>query len=66
MVAVQAKVVLHPTLPFPPEPDEVRAEPDGSRTESGVIKPSSGPDSGKDKNWHSNRYLESPPSVFMR
>jgi len=47
VVAVQAKVVLQSTPPYPPEPDEVRAEPAGSRTESGVMRPSSSPDSGK-------------------
>lgn len=52
VVAVQSKV-LHSAPPLPPDSDEVRAEPVGSRTESGVIKPSSNPGSGKDKNLHS-------------
>jgi len=49
VVAVQARVVLQSAPPYPPEPDEVRAEPAGSRTESGVIRPSSSPDSDKGK-----------------
>jgi hypothetical protein len=45
VVAVQAKVIWQSTTPYPPEPDEVWFEPDGSRTESGVIRSSSGPES---------------------
>jgi len=45
VVAVQARAVLQSMPTYPPEPDEVRFEPDGSRTESGVIRPSSSPES---------------------
>ncbi|OIW01094.1 hypothetical protein TanjilG_25202 [Lupinus angustifolius] len=36
VVAVQASVVMQSTPPYPPEPEDVFAEPAGSRTESGV------------------------------
>jgi hypothetical protein len=62
---VQA-TVLQSTPPHPPEPDEVRLEPAGSRTESGVMKPSSKPGSVKVRVSQSKRYAEIPPSVLMR
>lgn len=64
VVAVQASV-LQPTPPYPPELEDVRFDAAGSSTESGVIKPSSEPDSGKDKNLQSKRKLESPPTPFV-
>jgi len=45
VVAVQARAVLQSMPAYPPEPDDVRFEPVGSRTESGVIRPSSRPES---------------------
>ncbi|KAI6706570.1 hypothetical protein NL676_009532 [Syzygium grande] len=51
----------------PQDPLElVRFEPAGSRTEAGVMRPSSRLGSDKGKNLHSRGYLESPPSVLMR
>lgn len=58
--AVEA-MVQHPTPPYPPEPELVRAEPTVSRTVSGVIRPGS---SGRGRKLHSRRYFESPPSVL--
>lgn len=63
-MAVQASV-LQSTPPYPPELELVLAEPVGSRTESGVIKPSSEPGSDKGKNLQSQKKLESPLTPFV-
>jgi hypothetical protein len=65
VVAVQARA-LQATPPSPPELELVLLEAAGSRTETGVIKPSSEPGSDKGKNLQSYKKLESPltPSVL--
>lgn len=62
VAAVQA-TVQHPTPPYPLEPELVLAEQTGSGTVLVVIRPAS---SGRERKWHSTRYLESLPSVLKR